>query len=62
MTTRKNIMQPADWWREFERDAQRKGISLSEWLGEAGRKQLPADARKRLSARKSVGRPKGEET
>lgn len=54
---RKNITQPTDWWEAFQKQADEAGQSLSEWIGEAGKKHLPKDARKKLSERGTRGRP-----
>ena len=55
--TRKNLTQPEDWWSAFEQQAASEGLSLSEWLGNAGRKQLPTEVRDGLSERPKAVRP-----
>jgi hypothetical protein len=40
---------PVDWWIAFLRQAQAKEISLSEWVGECCRVQLPRNERRKLS-------------
>jgi hypothetical protein len=57
---RKNLTMPPDWWEAFERAARAAGETLSEWIGNAARKALPAEQRKRLSERTPPGRPGGE--
>jgi hypothetical protein len=55
---RKHITQPADWWAAFKAEADNCGMTLSEWIGEAGKKQLPKEVRKQLSERPGAHRPK----
>ena len=55
---RKHITQPADWWAAFRAEADNRGMTLSEWIGEAAKKQLPKDVRKSLSERPAAHRPK----
>ncbi len=31
----KNITQPPDWWDAFQNEADRAGVSLSSWIGDA---------------------------
>lgn len=57
---RRNITQPAAWWAEFEKAARRSGQTLSEWLGECGVANLPADVQAKLPERQGAGRPTGE--
>lgn len=56
-TERKTVTQPSDWWAAFEEAATASGMKVSEWLGEAGKKQLPKDVRKQLSDRPGAHRP-----
>ncbi len=56
-TERRLLSMPPDWWAAFAEAATDSGETLSEWLGEAGRKRLPADKRKVLTERKKPGRP-----
>lgn len=58
---RKNLTMPPDWWTAFERAAKAAGQTLSEWIGNAGRKALPPAERKKLSERPAPGRPAKEE-
>lgn len=58
--TRRNITQPGDWWAAFDAAAQASGTDLSAWLGEAGRRMLSRDERKKLSERVTRGRPRVE--
>lgn len=55
---RKNVIQPIDWWAAFVTEAKREGLSLSEWLGDCGRANLPKDVKAGLSERPTAGRPK----
>ncbi len=57
--SRRYLTQPPDWWDAFEAAAQAAGMSLSEWLGEAGKKLLPKEVKNQLSER-TRGRPKNE--
>jgi hypothetical protein len=54
----KKTTQPADWWAAFKAEADRKGLSLSEWLGESGKAQLPKAVVAKLSDRPPANRPK----
>lgn len=58
---RKNITQPPDWWKVFENEAKKAGVSLSEWIGEACIERLPVKVRKQLSDRPPANRPKKQE-
>ena len=58
MSDRKNITQPADWWAAFEKQAKANSQSLSEWIGDCCRANLPAGVADHLSNRPSVGAPK----
>lgn len=60
-SVRKNITQPADWWRAFDDAAVAAGVSLSEWIGDAGKAKLADDVSERLSARAGAHRPKKDE-
>lgn len=60
MAERKNITQPSDWWREFERAARQAGKTLSEWMGDAAVEQIDPARRKKLTERVQTGRPKVE--
>jgi hypothetical protein len=55
---RKNICQPTDWWEAFAANAQSEGLSMSEWLGNAGRAHMHTEA-ETLSERPPANRPKG---
>ena len=55
---RKHITQPDDWWDAFKAEAEKKGISLAEWLGEAGKAQLPKKVATTLSKRPPANRPR----
>jgi hypothetical protein len=54
----KKTTQPADWWAAFRAEADSRGMTLSEWIGEAAKNQLPTDIRKSLSERPAAHRPK----
>lgn len=55
---RKHITQPEDWWDAFKTEADKQGVSLAEWLGEAGKAQLPKRVASKLSERPPANRPK----
>jgi hypothetical protein len=57
---RKNITQPPDWWAAFESQAEKDGVSLSEWIGEACLDKLPNQLSQKLSPRPPANRPKKE--
>ena len=52
----KTMTQPADWWDAFERQAQREGLTLSEWVGECCKSYVQGE----LSERRPANRPKIE--
>ena len=54
---RKNITQPADWWDAFKAAADKEGLKLSEWIGNACCAALPKKVADKLSERLK-GRPK----
>jgi len=58
-----SISQPEDWWDAFKHEAQVKGMSLSEWMGQCCIIQLPSHVVDGLSTREPVGKrqPKKEE-
>ena len=58
---RKNISEPTDWWAAFEKQAKSEGMSLSAWLGEAGKAKLPTKVAKKLSERPAAHRPKADD-
>lgn len=55
---RKHITQPDDWWAAFQVEADKAGVPLSEWIGEACREKLPKKVVKSLSKRPPAHRPK----
>ena len=57
-TERRNITQPADWWAAFEAQAQREGLTLSEWIGECCRVYLEPGVNSGLSERPPANRPR----
>ena len=58
---RRNITNPADHWAAFEAEAQRRGLTLSEFAGVAMAKLLSKDQRANLSQRVKPGRKKADE-
>jgi hypothetical protein len=57
---RRNITNPADHWAAFEAEAQRRGLTLSEFMGLAAAKLLAKDQRDKLSQRVKPGRKKAK--
>jgi len=55
---RKNISNPRDWWAAFETQARADGMSLSEWVGECCKANLPKGTK--LSERPAAHRPRKE--
>ena len=55
---RKHITQPEDWWAAFKAEADKQGVSLAEWLGEAGKSRLPKRVSAKLSERPPANRPR----
>ncbi len=63
MAKRVQVFAPEDWFVAFEKVAASRRQSLSEFLRDAGVKQLPAAVRRSLSQVRPVGRPaKGKDT
>ena len=58
---RRNITNPADHWAAFEAEAQRRGLTLSEFMGLAAAKLLAKDQREKLSQRVKPGRKKADD-
>lgn len=58
--SRKNISQPPEWWEAFQAEADKRGQSLSEWLGECGVANLPKRVASKLPERPGAHRPKDE--
>ena len=58
---RKNISQPADWWVAFSEQANRKGESLSEWIGDCCQIHVDTDLQYLFSERNGRGRPKSND-
>jgi len=54
---RRNVTQPADWWDAFKAAADKQGLSLSEWIGDCCKQQLPAKVAAKLSDRQPAHRP-----
>ena len=52
--TRKNIVQPSDYWFQFEKAASAAGKNLSEWIGEQCLAALPPETVKELPERSSM--------
>jgi hypothetical protein len=44
-----HLTLPVDWWTAFLKQAQVEGISLSEWVAECCRANLPPKERRKLS-------------
>ncbi len=57
-STRRNILQPVDWWQAFEEQAAREGMSLSAWIGQQCLAGLDCEAADQLSERPPPHRPK----
>jgi hypothetical protein len=57
---RKNITNPADHWTAFESEAERRGMTLSEFAGVAMAKMLTKEQRSAISPRVKPGRKKHE--
>lgn len=57
----RSISLPPDWLEAFTAEANHDGVTLSEWLRQAGRDRLRVRVRKRLSVVRDVGRPKDKE-
>ena len=55
---RRNITNPADHWTAFESEAERRGMTLSEFAGVAMARMLPKEQRAGLSERVKPGRKK----
>ena len=55
---KRTISQPDDWWIAFELAASKRRMTISQWLGEAGRKCLPQPVKMKLSDRRRPGRPR----
>ena len=58
---RKNITQPNDWWKVFEAEAEKRGLTLSEFMGLAASKMLTKEQREKLSERIKPGRKKSKD-
>jgi hypothetical protein len=57
---RKCITQPPDHWAAFQEAASKAGMTLSAWMSEKCRVQLPLKVRHQLADRPSTGRPRNE--
>jgi hypothetical protein len=55
---RRNMTNPADHWTAFEAEAERRGMTLSEFAGVAMAKMLTKEQRSALSPRVKPGRKK----
>lgn len=49
------ITQPDDWVEAFRQQAEKDGLSLSEWIGEKCKDALPKQVQVKLSERQGVG-------
>lgn len=55
---RRNITEPADWWKAFLIQMKRDGeTNLSRWIGERLVAGLDDDLRKRIGERRTPGQP-----
>ena len=54
---RKHTTQPIDWWEAFQVQAKAEGMTLSAWLGEAGKAKLPPSVANELTDRPPANRP-----
>lgn len=55
---RRHVFAPPEHWEQFQLAADAAELSLSEWVGQACLKNLPASVRKGLPARKGPGQPR----
>ncbi len=55
---RRHIIAPIEHWQKFQAAADAAGIPLSQWVGQACLKNLPASVRKGLPERKGPGQPR----
>lgn len=53
----REITQPTEWWEAFQKQADREGLGLSEWIGEACKARLTKEAAGKLSERPEPHRP-----
>ena len=54
---KRSLSLPAGLWVAALKDAERRGLTFSQWIGEACRESLPSELREKLSRRRSGGRP-----
>jgi hypothetical protein len=52
------VSQPLDWSEAFRKAAAEANVPLAAWVGEACKMALPPAIQKKLSVRRSKGRPK----
>lgn len=55
------VFAPLDWQEAFEAAAKKEGISVSEWLRDAGYDKLSGKVQSKLSTVRTVGRPKKQD-
>jgi hypothetical protein len=55
------ITAAPEWWKAFERAATAKGLTLSAWLVDSGRRRLPPEVRDALPAPTRRGRPRKDQ-
>ena len=55
---RYTMTQPKDWLEAAKLEADKRGWTLSQWIGYAMLKQIPRDERHKLSERPAANRPK----
>ena len=54
---RRHVIAPLEHWQQFKLAADRAGLSVSEWLCQAGVEKLPKKIQSQLPARQPVGKP-----
>jgi hypothetical protein len=52
------VSQPLDWAEAFRKAASEANVPLAAWVGEACKLALPPATQKKLSVRRTKGRPK----
>lgn len=53
----REITQPSEWWEAIQEQADREGMELSEWIGEACKARLTKGTASRLTERSEPHRP-----
>lgn len=57
-TERTSLSQPSDWMAAFRAAAERKGLTLNQWIGECCKARLPKSTVAKLSDRPPAHRPR----